>query len=272
MRKSESTAPITLPPLTRARLRHIVECPRRFWLQAVARPPWPAAPLPPQVEASLLLGQRFHQVMRRHFAGLSPEEFDLPQLNSWWRAWQRHGLSLPPGRYLPEMTLTVPLQGERLLARFDLLVIPRDKGERALIVDWKTERRPRTREELAADLQTHLYPFVLAEGGSALVAPDQLALFSPDRIGMIYWQANDPANPVRFQYSAAQHTSNRDQLVKLVGLAQELARGDEPPLIDDLTICSRCRFLSYCGRAVSAAPEPEPEEDHELFGDLEPDR
>ena len=47
---------------------------------------------------------------------------------------------------------------------------------------------------------------------------------------------------------------------------------DNPPLIDDLTICSRCRFLSYCGRAVSAAPEPEPEEDHELFGDLEPDR
>jgi hypothetical protein len=271
MSQSERTAPATLPPLTRARLRDLVDCPRRFWLQTVARPPWPAAPLPPQVETSLLLGQRFHQVMRRHFAGLSPEKLDLPQLNAWWTAWQRHGLSLPPGRYLPETTLTVPLQGERMLVRFDLLVIPRDKSESALIVDWKTERRPRAREELAADLQTHLYPFVLAEGGSALVARDRLAAFSPDRIGMIYWQANDPQNPVRFQYSAAQQASNRAQLAELVDLARELARGDEPPLIDDLTICSRCRFLSYCGRAVSAAPEPEPEEDPELLGELEPD-
>ncbi len=272
MNQPPKSAPAGLLPLTRARLRDLDECPRRFWLQAVARPPWPAAPLPPQVEMGILLGQQFHQVMRRHFAGLSPGELDMPELESWWRAWQQQGLSLPPGRHLPETTLTVPLQGERLLARFDLLVLPFDESECALIVDWKTERRPRTRIDLAADLQTHLYPFVLAEGGAALAVRGQPAAPSPDRIEMIYWQANDPRHPVRLPYSAAQHASNRIRFTELVGRARELVTGTEPPLTDDLTVCSRCRFLSYCGRGVRPAPEPEPEDDQELLDELGPDR
>jgi hypothetical protein len=264
------TARTALPPLTRARLRDLTECGRRFWLQAVARPPWPAAPLPPEVESAILLGQSFHQVMRRHFAGLSPGEFEFPELDTWWTAWQRHGLSLPPGRYLPEVTLTVPFQGERLLARFDLLVFPSDHRQSVLIVDWKTERRPRTRGELAADLQTDLYPFVLAEGGRALAEQDQAGSLSPDRIEMIYWQANDARHPVRFGYSTAQHASNRVRFRELVERARETAAGEEPPLIDDLAICARCRSCSYCGRAVSPAPDAEPDDDQAALEELEP--
>jgi hypothetical protein len=272
MSRSGVTTRTTFPPLTRGRLRDLAECRRRFWLQAIARPPWPAAPIPPQVETAILLGQSFHQVMRRHFAGLAPGEFESPELETWWTAWQRHGLSLPPGRYLPETTLTVPFRGERLLARFDLLVFPLDDSHPALIVDWKTERRPRTREELAADLQTDLYPFVLAEGGRALMAQDCSGLPSPDHIEMIYWQANDPRHPVRFPYSKARHAANRVRFGELVEQAREMSPVDEPPVTDDLAICGRCRFLSYCGHPVSPMPDAEPEDDPGPIEELEPDR
>ncbi len=265
-----------LPPLTRNRLTDLTECPRRFWLKAVASLRWPATPLPSEVEKGIQLGQKFHQMMQRAFSGLPRQHQELALLNTWWEAWQKHGLDLPPGQRLPEVTLTTLLEGERLLARYDLLVLPARSGERIMIVDWKTEHRPRARAELAADIQSDLYPFVLTEGGAALMGERAVADLSPDRIDLVYWQANDPLHPVRFRYSPARHASNRSHLAHLVGLARRVVLGPEPPINDDLTSCARCRYPSYCGLTIS--PDLAPGDDEPLepssrhLARLEPDR
>jgi hypothetical protein len=199
--------------------------------------------------------------MQRHFLNLELGESELdPQVREWWGAWRRHPVLLPRGRYLPEITLSVPLAGERLLARYDLLALPgggEEGDERVLIVDWKTQRRPRSREELAADIQTQLYPFVLGEGGAALALGGELGRIPPDRITMVYWQANDPANPLYFPHSTQTHTIYENHLKKLVAQAQALRSDHEPPLIDDLTICARCTYATYCCRARSTDIEPD---------------
>lgn len=261
-----------LPALTRKRLGDLAACPRRFWLREVARLAWPASPSSGSTEASIQLGQAFHQHMRRHFAGFPQLALGLPEVDAWWRAWQRHGLSLPPGRHLPEVTLSVPCQGGRLLAKYDLLVLPADESERIVIMDWKTERRPRTREELAADIQTDLYPYILAEGGTALVPGSDPGTLSPNRIDMVYWQANDPLNPVTFRYSIAKHASSQHVLDRRVERAKAVFAGGEPPPVDDLEVCARCRYGSYCGRAVAPIPDIEPDEEPEPLSDLEPVR
>ena len=240
-------------PLTRARLRDLEECPRRFWLRSLAQRPWPAAPLPATLEAAAELGRRFHLVMHRHFLGLKVDAGLLPaELQEWWATWERHPIPLPPGRCLPEITLSAPLEGARLLVRFDLLALAGDG--RALILDWKTEKRPRSRAQLAADIQTQLYPFVLAEASTALAGYSIV----PEQIEMIYWQANRPTgqqtNQHRFPYSAGQHAANRARFGGLAARAQAL-RPDadaEPPLINDLSICARCTYRTYCGRERSS--------------------
>jgi hypothetical protein len=138
---------------------------------------------------------------------------------------------------------------------------------RALILDWKTEARPRGRKQLAADIQTQLYPYVLAEGSTALAGgrPPVTGPVPPARIEMIYWQANEPANPVRFRYSAEQHAANRARFQLLADRAEALPPDHEPPPMDELAICAHCQYRTYCRKEVSpaAAMEEVPEDETE---------
>lgn len=255
-----------LPPFTRRRLCDLLDCSRRYWLRNVARRPWPADPLPPSAEESVLRGTRFHQLMQRHFLGLELGPIS-PDLQDWWQAWLDHPLALPPGRRLPELTLSVPLAGQRLLARFDLLALSPDGS--ALIVDWKTARRPPSRAELAADLQTQLYPFVLAQGGQALL-PAFSPPLRPEQIEMVYWLAQAPAAPLRFPYSTGQHDADRAFFQHLIHLAQRLDPSREPPPTEDLSRCAPCAFRNYCQRLVTPSPDPGWMDDLDELDDLEP--
>jgi len=268
MKKIPPPAARATTPLTRARLNDLDACERRYWLRSVARIRWPVAPPRPEVEESVERGRQFHQLMQRHFLGLEPDLTALPaRLAEWWTAWLNHPIPLPPGQRFTEITLSVPLGRQRLLARFDLLVLASQPEGSALILDWKTEARPRSRKQLAADIQTPLYPYIVAEGGAALagVRPPITAAERPgrpERIVMIYWQANDPANPVQFRYSAEQHAANRARFRLLVDRAEALQPGHRPPATDELAICARCGYRTYCGKEISpaAAMEEVPED------------
>jgi hypothetical protein len=240
-------------PLTRSRLQALDDCRRRFWLGSIHRVRWPAAAEETAVEQALARGREFHRVLERHFLGLVVEPV-APSLRALWRAWQKNPLPLPLGRILPEVTLSTPEGDERLLGRFDLLAIPADPRATTLIADWKTAYRPRTRAELAADIQTWLYPYILVEGGAALAGRE----LDPENVELVYWQAAVPADPAR--YSAAKHATNRTKIRELIARAEALRKEQMPPVINDLSICARCPYRTYCGQPVPAAPP-----------DLEPD-
>ena len=235
-------------PLTRSRLQALIDCRRRFWLQWIRRLPWPAAGRPPGAEQALARGREFHRLMERHFLGLAIEPVD-PDLQPWWAAWQSHPLPLPPGRARPEITLTAPEAGERLLARYDLLVVPDDPAETVLIVDWKTTARARARVALQADIQTRLYPYVLVAGGAAVAGRD----LQPEEVELVYWQAAAPAEPVRFRYSAVEHRANRREIRTLIDRAHGLQAEAMPAGSDELRVCARCPYRTYCGRPLPAA-------------------
>jgi hypothetical protein len=242
-------------PLTRSRLQALDECARRFWLAWIHRVPWPAAAEATSAEEALARGREFHRLMERHFLGLTVEPV-APSLRALWQAWQKDPLPLPSGSALPEVTLSIPEGDERLLARFDLLAIPTDPQAATLIADWKTAGRPRTRRELAADIQTRLYPYILVEGGTAIAGRG----LSPDYVELVYWQAAAPADPVRFRYSAAEHRANGVEIRALIARAEALREKEMPAVIDDLSICARCPYRTYCGQPVPAVtPDPEPD-------------
>jgi hypothetical protein len=158
---------------------------------------------------------------------------------------------------MPELTISVPGADERLLVRYDLLAIPSDPDEIVLIVDYKTSARPRPRDALRADMQTRLYPFVLVAGGSAVAGRE----LDPANVELVFWQAAEPAHPVHFPYSAAQHEANRQEIRTLTDRARALQKASIPPVIDDLSICARCPYRTYCNQpipATTAEAEPDP--------------
>ncbi len=250
---------------TQGNLQDYADCPRRFQLKYVLEQPWPAAEASPitEYEEFLARGRRFHRLAQRHQLGLPPEALtesiaDDELLMRWWRNYlESPPPNLPDGERRPEWMLSVDLAGHQLAARFDLVAMD---TERAVIVDWKTTRRPQSLVWLAGRMQTRVYPFVLTEA---------LGL-EPGRIEMVYWFAEDPGAIRRFDYDSGQHEANRRELSALI--SEIAGRDDEVwPMADDVRVCRYCVYRSLCGRGVEAGPmaEWDAEEPDDLLAALE---
>jgi hypothetical protein len=231
--------------LSRAKLAAFLACQRRFQLRYMDALAWPLAPLDDQGEAARSRGERFHQLLHRHFLGLpiTDEMLEGQTIARWWQMFKQHGPAVPEGnsRVFPEMSLTVPIGRHLITGRFDLLIL----GDGAAkIYDWKTDTRPRSRAELENDLQTLLYLALAVEGSKAL---DQAV--DPEQLSLTYWYVNDPAAAVTIPYSEARHRENWSRLLALVEeIETQLATETILPLTDNLGTCQHCAYQIYCGR------------------------
>ena len=232
-------------------------CPRRFQLRYVSEGAWPAVPCEPlpEQERRLDLGRRFHHLVRQHLSGISPEalrrsaEEEGLALRRWWRAYLDHPLPGLPNDRRTEVTLSVPMGAHRLQATYDLLALA---GDRAVVVDWKTERRRPGREELLRRLQTRVYRHLLVRAGDALAGGP----FAPEQVSMIYWFAEAPERPEVLAYDAAQHDEDGRYLS---GLISEVETATVFPTTSDEGLCRHCVYRSLCDRGVTAGAEEEGE-------------
>lgn len=286
----------TLPAdftFSQASLQDYVDCRHRFQLRYLLALAWPAVAAEPAeaYEAHLQDGETFHRLIYRHQLALATERLaemvaaadreaeGAAQLGAWWQNYLTAGPSDLPGERYPELTLSTPAGGHRLMAKYDLVAI--EPGRRAVIVDWKTSQHRPGRAWLAARLQTRVYRYVLAEAGAHLnprpaALPDLSApqpaphvdqRIRPDRITMRYWFANFPDQPEILPYNATQHEADRKYLT---GLIAEIAAADDFPLTEDAAHCRFCAYRSLCGRGVAAGdmgqadaetePEPAPDD------------
>ncbi len=239
-----SVSPLTI---SRSGLTDFLACQRRFQLRYLRRLPWPQEPHPSETKERLSLGDRFHQLVERHYLGLPilAEDLDTAEekLRRWWDAFLRHQ---PVGRgqaaqLLPEATVTVPVGNHDLIGRFDLLVLTHE-GELHLY-DWKTGK-PRSVAALQQDWQTRLYLALAAKSGTALGLPN----LRPEQVRLTYWYAQEPTASRVIRYDTAVHETAWAEISQLV--AQIDAMLPEPvwPLTSDLTHCAACLYRAYCGR------------------------
>jgi len=246
---------MTLPPLflfSQASLQDYADCPRRFQLRYLLRVAWPALEAEPALESErhLQQGSAFHRLVHQHVVGIAPERLagtlTDADLRRWWGNYLDHGLQgLPASRY-PEIVLSAPVGGHRLVAKYDLIAV--DAGQRAVIVDWKTSRRQPKRRHLAQRLQTRVYPYLLVQAGAHL---NDVQPFRPEQVEMVYWFANFPAAPERFAYDAAQYEADEVYLASLIAEIEGL--GEEGfPLTTDGRRCEYCPYRSLCRRGVRA--------------------
>jgi CRISPR/Cas system-associated exonuclease Cas4 (RecB family) len=268
-----------LTTLSQSSLQDYVDCAKRFQLRYIERLSYPAIESEPTLENEKHQqeGAYFHRMVQQYLVGVPAEQItkiaNTPNLQRWWENFLnsedltgltplrstsgilRNDLS---GLY-PEATLSAPLGGFRLIAKYDLIAIENGK---ATIYDWKTYRKRPRNEWLASRMQTRVYRALLVHAGAHLNNGNP---FTPEQIEMVYWFADFPNEPARFTYTSAQYKRDWDTLVKL---ADEIHNAPSFPLTDDRTKCSYCPYRSYCDRGVRAGELDQAEtemEAEELF-------
>jgi hypothetical protein len=206
-------------------------------------------------EEYLRQGAAFHRLVHQHLTGIPEQELPRtvtsPDLRLWWRHYlESRPTDLPPDLY-PEIRLSIPFGQSRLVAQYDLVAV--DAGRRVVIVDWKTNRKHPQRAWLLERLQTHVYPYLLVRAGALLNGG---APIQPEQVTMIYWFANFPAFPERFDYDRAKYQRDHRYLSGLIAeieeKLEELSGDHLPPSEGDERCCHYCRYRSYCQRGVRA--------------------
>ncbi len=239
-------------------LQDFETCPRRFELRYVQRLSWPAVESEPVQEAERLaqLGADFHRLVQQHLIGLAEDLLTgtlaeaEPELKIWWQNYLSHRpAALAEAQTYPELTLSSPLRGYRLLARFDLLAIQSDGT--FLIIDWKTARRKPSRESLARRIQTRVYPYVLVTAGTAFNGGQPI---DPAAVTMMYWYPDIPDQPEVFAYSPQLFRRDEEFLSDLVERIKTAAQNNNFPLVDDNQLCRYCVYRSFCNRGKQAGP------------------
>jgi len=248
--------PSSLPPsftFSQSSLQDYADCPRRFQLRYIERLAYPAAEAEPALENErrMAQGAAFHRLAQQFMLGIPVEKLarlaSTPDLRRWWEkfayAKEIEELRIRGARF-PEVTLSAPIAGARLAAKYDLLAITPDT--RFLIYDWKTyHRRPRN-EHLAARWQTRVYRALLAAAGAQFNDGNPPA---PDQCGMIYWFTDYPDDPARFPYSASQFQRDWDALT---GMVREIRAAQTFSQTEDTRLCAYCPYRSYCERGAQA--------------------
>ncbi len=239
-------------------LQDFETCPRRFELRCLQRLSWPGIKSEPIHEAERLaqLGADFHRLAQQQLVGLDEETLTAslasaePELKSWWRNYlENRPPALAGAKTYPELSLSTPLRGYRLLARPDLLAV-RPAGA-FLTVAWKTTRQKPARDDLARRIQSRVYPYVLAAAGAAF---NQGRPIDPATIKMIYWYPQIPDQPEQFDYNP--HLFHRDEqlLSDLIERVKQAAQQDDFPLVENRKSCLYCLYRSYCDRGDKAGP------------------
>jgi CRISPR/Cas system-associated exonuclease Cas4 (RecB family) len=264
---------MTLPPnfqFSQASLQDYVDCPRRFQLRYLLRVAWPALEAEPALENErhLRQGSAFHRLVHQHALGLPLERLSRTVADEALRRWWRNYLAEPPAdlpssRH-PEIVLSAPVGGQRVVAKYDLIAV--DLGQRAVIIDWKTSRRRPRRRWLVERLQTRVYPYLLVRAGAHLNGGQP---FEPAQVEMVYWFADFPADPARFAYDAVHYEADGALLASLIEEVVGQADTVSYPLTARERRCRYCRYRSLCRRGVGAGPFEEVEDVGEWDDDFD---
>ncbi len=267
--------PENLTTLSQSSLQDYQDCPRRFELRYLQRLAYPAIETEPALENEKHQqeGEYFHRLAQQHLIGIPAEQVgrlaNTENLQRWWGNFQDFRSLGDFGSLYPEITLSAPLGKFRLVAKYDLIAIEKD---RAVIFDWKTYRKRPKNEWIHVRWQTRVYRALLAKAGAHLNSGSP---FTPEQIEMVYWFAEFPAEPAKFPYKADQFKRDWDALTKI---AEEISHAATSagstsltmnfPKTDEVSKCSYCPYRSYCNRGVRAGDAADAEletEAEELF-------
>lgn len=257
---------------TQSNLQDYVDCAYRFYLRYIMHIKWPALLVDDafEFEARAQTGARFHRLIQQYLSGVPEGRITdmaiadpTPEVSAWWHGFLTHVPPLLTGKRFVETTLSAILNGYRLIAKYDLVMVGEE--EELIIFDWKTTQRQPKKETLLKRIQTRLYPLVLTLSGHDLNNGQPVP---PEKIRMNYWFSSQPESLVSTHYDP--DTFLRDQAY-FSNLIDEIHKKKPADFLrtDDLKKCRYCVYRSHCDRGIQAGDLAHFDED-EFFLDGDP--
>jgi len=263
-----------LPPefdFTQGNLQDYVDCAYRFYLRYIKRVKWPALVVDDaaEFEQRLQAGAHFHRLIQQYLVGIPEARISemvaalsssfsatSTDLATWWDRFLNHVPPMLDGQTYVETTLATSLAGQRLVAKYDLILLTTD--HRLIIFDWKTSNKAPRVDWLLDRLQTKLYSFILAQ----LCTSSALSNFlggqtksnlsvEPEQITMNYWFVSQPATPVTLPYNQTAYRQDQEHLSRLVNHIRT-AKPESFYRTSDLKQCRYCVYRSHCDRGIEA--------------------
>lgn len=263
---------------TQGNLQDYVDCPYRFYLRYIKRVKWPALVVDDaaQFEHRIQAGARFHRLIQQYLVGIPEarineiaDEDPHTDLKAWWDNFLTHVPPLLEGQPFVETTLASSLAGQRVVAKYDLILVTADR--RLIIFDWKTSNKAPRVDWLLDRLQTKLYCFILASVSRIFFSEQPSAAeltalpVEPEQITMNYWFVSQPETPVTLPYSQTAYTRDHAHLTQLVN---EICTAKPASFhrTSDIQKCRYCVYRSHCDRGIEAGGLAEFENfDSEVF-------
>jgi CRISPR/Cas system-associated exonuclease Cas4 (RecB family) len=240
---------------TQSKLQDYVDCPYRFYMRYILQTKWPALMVDDALEFEKRgqAGARFHRLIQQFLLGMPESRLHElatadpdPQMVRWWEDFLTYVPPLLEGDRFVEILLTTHLVGQRLLAKYDLILAGKDG--KLTIFDWKTSKRKPRKDWLMARLQTQLYCYILAQAGSTLLKHSPV---KPEQITMTYWFTASPETPVSLPYNSSIFNTDQKYITNLISEILKKEQGDFVRT-SNLSKCRYCVYRSHCDRGVEA--------------------
>lgn len=240
---------------SQSNLQDYVDCPYRFYLRYILRTKWPALIVDDALEFEKRgqTGARFHRLIQQYLLGVPEARLTElaaadpePDVARWWDDFLTAIPPLLEGERHVEMTSGASLLGQRLVAKYDL-VLSRPDGTLA-IYDWKTSARKIRKDWLLERVQTRLYRMLLTLSGAALSSNAEI---SPEQIEMNYWFAPHPDARVTLPYTQEAFEADHAYFSDLTGQIRSRP-ADAFTRTNDLSKCRFCVYRSHCDRGAAA--------------------
>lgn len=194
----------------------------------------------------LKIGREFHLLCERYFSNipLGINDSDKSSFALWINKIKKLIPLKEDDIYLPEYEIRYNLFGNELQAKYDLVVLGKDKIE---IWDWKTENRKINYKNVEDRMQTIVYMFLAKE-----VIPKLFDIsIDTSNIVMKYYQPLFDDGSITISYSKQKHNSNKNKLNEYINRIKHTKYDDEQKdyryeLIQNKEHCKFCEFNKLC--------------------------
>ncbi len=191
---------------------------------------------------SLKLGREFHLLCERYFSNIPLGNIEDNKFNKWIEKIKTLLPKNDKNLYLPEYEIRYTLNGNEILAKYDLVVIGKNNID---IWDWKTEAKQINYKNVESRIQTIVYLALAKE-----VIPKIFKLnVKTEDIKMKYYQPEFDEEPIVITYDDEKHEKYIKKLSEYIDLIKRTNYQDNDgdiPIEKNEKHCNYCEFNKLC--------------------------
>ena len=188
---------------------------------------------------SLKYGRDFHLLCERYFSNIPVGKCEDKNFNKWINKIKDLLPIKEDNIYLPEYEMNLNLNGRKIVAKIDLVIIDKDKIS---LWDWKTENQEITYKNALNRMQSVVYMFLAEE----IIRKKFYSNYKIENIIMNYYQPALENKPVTINYNDKLHEENKMKILNIIDNIENEDFNNENNINKNINHCKYCEFNKLC--------------------------